>query len=286
MLKIEFVHGLTPTGAIVKQDFDRGVLLVEYAAWCGMDEKRRIYILEHEEAHCAAHQRWLERNRQALAEADAFIEHLSANEKRLVDTLEKMEDEVDYKLAFEACEAAREMLLSTHETVCAEVSAWRNIAKDMLDAWHSTFDADTFVKKAKPIMDRIYELRRDIDVPTDKARMSVGEDVDLGTCTLCGRTDVCHACETDTPEPRVVDIKAPEVPIVDMRGIPEPAKDHVIRGYDTDTDTVVYWQEKWSWGTTLSTARKFTRAKALEMANNTNSVAPSHHIINVCAVSF
>lgn len=62
------------------------------------------------------------------------------------------------------------------------------------------------------------------------------------------------------------------------------AEDHIIRAYDMNLQQVVYWQEKWAWRSERSTARRFTRMKALELANRTNIMKGNDDIINVCAI--
>lgn len=300
MLKIEFVFGLTPTGTVVKQDYDNGKVLVDYALWSAMEKKQRLYILEHEEASCAAYQRWLEKQMRHAGNysmgAEKLKASLTANERKLADTLERMEDkvwtpefsddgvhwqpvltayagceaeldepfgavnlddEVDYKQAFEEAEA--------------QLNKYREIVTRIQEAWRVSFSWESFGDTAKPMVAELLELlhREQNGVAPDTARMSVPDSDE----------------EIDWQAQGRVDPKAPEVPVVDFRGIPEPVEDHVIRAWDEKTQQVVYWHHDRGWRPDLKGAKRFTRVRALEIVNSGNNVWPSYHVVNICAVS-
>lgn len=245
MLKIEFVSSLP--GRLVCEKNESGTMIISYREWSQLTKEQRISLLKHYEDHA----------KQAAADS-VYNRLLSATEKRLAEALETMndgrsmhemdlDDEVDYKDALKGCEE--------------ELGQYRQLVTQLRDHWFAAFDPDDFVAKVTTTMRELIKLLdgRDIDVPTDKARMSV-PDGDI----------------------KVFVDEAQHVPEALWNTV-EPPKDHVIRGYDTDTQSTVYWQESWGWGASLATARRFTCMKALELANSTNSMNIDT-IINVCAV--
>lgn len=273
MLKIEWAIN-TPSAYIIERKGD--VVLIDYKHWMTLDKATRTRLLERE------HEMWeAEQPRSAInTVAGMYQPKLTANERNLADALERMEDkvwtpefsddgvhwepaqavnlddEVDYKQAFEEAEA--------------QLTAYRNIVTRIQEAWRVSFSWESFGDTAKPLMAELLELlhREQNGVAPDTARMSVPDSDE----------------EIDWQAQGKADPKAPEVPVVDFRGIPEPVEDHVIRAWDEKTQQVVYWHHDRGWRPDLKGAKRFTRVRALEIANSGNSVWPSHHVVNICAI--
>ena len=322
MVTIEFV-----VGADVPARLDRatGVVFVDYIQWMGMTKEHRRAVLENFRDLDTSHQRWLKEKTEREAS-------MTANERRLSDDLEDMEhrlydepsdDDVDYKAAFDECEAELKQEVEAVKELGAEVAQWRNFVRRLERTWYEVYSLQSFGENSAPIIKQMLELLNSVDgcdtpVTTDNARMSLQLSE---TCPLCGNPETCTECvpvpdegrsmhEMDVPDSdedfdwnmgltpaqfeaqraayeiimgRKVDLPVRERPASDTAGLPE-VKDHIIRAWSELSQQVVYWQEKWAWGPDRKTARKFTRMKALELANATNAMDDSKDIINICAI--
>lgn len=171
MLKIEWAIN-TPSTHVIERKGD--VMLIDYAHWMTMDKATRECLLDREYKEWEAEQ--------------AALPKLTANERNLADALERMEDkvrtpeasddgvhwepfgavnlddEVDYKQAFEEAEA--------------QLTAYRNIVTRIQEAWRVSFSWESFGDTAKPMVAELLELlhREQNGVAPDTARMSVPDD--------------------------------------------------------------------------------------------------------------
>jgi len=230
-------------GTVIQSDYDNHVLYVDYCKWVQLDKQQRRYIIEDANQHYGVHQRW-----KSERENKAQFNSAGAT-------------------VYAYAKPERTILLSTHEALLesavAELGKWRELARRLVEADSDSWSNESRGEYVEPIMEDVAALLSGCakGVTTDKARMSVDsdEDIDWGTCVQCGSDRPCTCGET------------------------KEWKNYIIRAWSEPSQQVVYWQEKWAWGPDRKTARRFTRMKALELANSTNTVF-SEDIINVCAI--
>lgn len=280
MLKIEWVVG-SPTRYICELKGD--VLLIDYAEWMALDKSTRKHLLEtHVRDWKKMQTDKLALDTEQLKSMGATLYAQTANERRLNDALEDLfEGSLPDPMCGMPAETERTILMSTHEALIAEVKAelakevegvkelgaevaqWRNLARRLEKVWYESWNFTVFGSDSVPIMGQLIKLLNKTDgTKPDTARMSVPDSDDDFDWNK-GVTLTEHAAR-----------KLAE----------SEAKDHFIRAYNTETHEVVYWQEKWGWGTDRTKMRYFTRSKALEMANSTNATGDNDEIINVCAI--
>jgi len=142
------------------------------------------------------------------------------------------------------------------ENVALELAKWRDLARRLERVWYESFSYQYFGEDAAPIMAQLIDHlnKTDSTAPVDKARMSV-----------------------PIADPTIVAAAGKE-----MLKPKDNELCYVLRGYDGVTDETVYWQEGLGWRPELSTAKLFTRAKALEMANRPR---PTLVVTDVVAVN-
>lgn len=166
MLKIEFVAYLDQT--VIQSDYDNHVLRVDLTKWTQLYQQQQRFILEDANHHYLSHQRWLmdkaKHDAQFNEATDRLVEEMLINEG-LRRVPESAEDDVDYKAAFDECEAE----------LGAEVAQWRNLARKIVRADNESWSNETRGAKVETIISEMAVLLGDEPRP-DKARMSVPDE--------------------------------------------------------------------------------------------------------------
>lgn len=263
MLKIEFVVGLDGPAQL---DQATGVVTIDYLKWTKMEKQPRQFVLEHFRDLHASHQRWVaeRENRAADSEEQSMREYAEAPKMGEDDG-----DDVRWDIMF-TC--------NTHAS-CVEDAV--KIALEQIADRSALveIDRDGCSYDEGPLSEYIGDSKA-----ADTARMSVpdsDDDFDWNMGVPLDMAAVAAAYQLinermSVPDSDEEDTRPPKA---------KPAvEDHFIRAYNTETHEVVYWQEKWGWGTDRTKMRYFTRSKALELANSTNAMDDNDEIINVCAI--